>query len=136
MARNVDKFTVHDKETGYIYRWCNTDERSMLIRKEQGYEVCRYDEPELPSEISKDAIPAPGGVTRRRGTDLILCRIKQEVWDENVGSVIEENRQRHAGVIDTMIAQAKENAERGIRDAGLKIDRPLVFKDTAESFKQ
>lgn len=140
MARgNYDKFEVKDKETGYVYRWVNTDERAMLIRRDQGWEVCKFDEPELPSEIAADAVPAPGGVTRRRGSDLILCRMKQETWDENIGSRIEENRARHAGVIDTMVGAAKDNAERRMREAGLdpKAALPLVFKDTAErSFKQ
>jgi hypothetical protein len=133
-----DKFKVaeSDKDPNYIYRWVNTDERAMLHRIDQGYEVCKFDNPEIPVEVKNDLVAQTGGVTRRRGSDLILCRIRKTVHDENVESRRRDARDRHAGVIDNMVAQAKENAEAGARQAGVPIGSgPLVFKDTAGPFK-
>lgn len=133
-----DRFNVpeKDKDPNYIYRWCNTDERAMLQRLEQGYQVVKFDAPEIPSLVKGEAEPAPGGVARRRGSDLILCRIHKDVFEERIESKRRSNRDKHAGVIDDMVARARENAEQGLRNAGLKIpEHPLVFKDTAERFK-
>lgn len=132
-----DKFKVaeSDKDPNYIYRWVNVDERAMLQRIDQGYEVCKFDSPEIPTEVKNDLVAQTGGVTRRRGADLILCRIRKDIHAERVGSRIDENRKRHAGAIDNMVEQAKENAERALEAAGLKSTRPLVFKDTAGPFK-
>jgi hypothetical protein len=108
----------------------------MLHRIDQGYEVCKFDNPEIPVEVKNDLVAQTGGVTRRRGSDLILCRIRKTVHDENVESRRRDARDRHAGVIDNMVAQAKENAEAGARQAGVPIGSgPLVFKDTAGPFK-
>ncbi len=133
----IDKFEVKDKDPNYNYRWCNTDERAMLHRIDQGYEVCKFDSPELPTEIKNELVPGTGGVARRRGSDLILCRIRKDVFEENIESKRRSARERHAGAIDTMVAQAKENAERSLKAAGLSATSgPLVFKDTAGQFKQ
>jgi hypothetical protein len=134
-----DKFFVpeaqEDKE--HVYRWCNTDERAMLMRIDQGYVVCKFDSPELPAELKPDIVPAAGGVARRRGTDLILCKISKRAFEENIESKRRDARERHAGAIDNMVAAAKENAERAVRAAGLSPSSsgPLVFKDTAGPFK-
>jgi hypothetical protein len=131
-----DRFHVPDKDPNYIYRWVNTDERAMLQRKEQGYEVCMFKDPELPALVKGEAESAPGGVARRRGTDLILCKIRKDVFDEKVDSKRRAAHERHAGVIDDMVAQAKDSAEAAMKRAGAQLpSAPLVFKDTAGQFK-
>jgi hypothetical protein len=136
-----DRFFVPeaDKEPGYRYRWCNTDERNMLGRLAEGYEVVKFKEPELPKELRAEGaeVVPTSGVTRKRGTDLVLCRIREDAFQENIESRRRENRERHAGAIDTMVARAKENAERALAAAGLPAaSGPLVFKDSPGAFKQ
>lgn len=134
-----DKFRVPEALTDkeHIYRWVNTDERAMLQRMDQGYEVCKFDNPEIPAEVKPDLVAGSAGVARRRGTDLILCKIKRSVFDENIESRRREARERHAGAIDNMVAQARENAENAMRAAGLTAPTagPLVFKDGGGPFK-
>jgi hypothetical protein len=130
-----DKFYVPEAETDkeHIYRWCNQDERSMLRHLDQGYEVCHFDTAEVPEAVKMQAgnIEAgPGGVTRRRGTDLILCRIRRTAHDENIVGPKREMEARHAGVVDAMVAQANEEAMARSREQGNVGGKTLIFKES------
>lgn len=130
-----DQFEVPDKEPGYVYRWCNSDERAMLTRKAQGYEVVMDDKPEIDPRVQNPDAPASstGGVTRRRGSDLVLCRIKKEVFDEKIDSRRRALREQHRGSIDDTIVQTNRETESALRRAGQGHTRGLVFRTTPEA---
>lgn len=130
-----DQFHVPDKDPEFVYRWCNTDERSMLQRKAQGYEVVLDDKPEIdPRVTSPDVTPiaSSAGVTRRRGTDLVLCRIRKDAFDENIDSRRKALRAQHRGSIEDVVAQTNADTEAALRSRGQHA-RGLVFRTSPEA---
>jgi hypothetical protein len=124
-----DPFTVPDKDPNFVYRWCNTDERAMLMRKAQGYEVVMDDAPELPSLTG--APIASGQVTRRRGTDLVLCKINRKHFEETIDARRRTLQAQHRDSLETGVAQTNDNAEAAMRKLGQKT-KGLAFRTSPD----
>lgn len=120
-----DQFHVPDKDPAYIYRWCNTDERAMLHRKSQGYEVVIDDKPELPTVVTG---ATDGPTTRRRGQDLVLCRIKKEAFEANVESRRRALREHHAAANDLAIEGLDKHTRAELQARYGKKQKQLVFR--------
>jgi hypothetical protein len=129
---NFSKFDVPDKDPDFIYRWCNADDRAMLIRQAQGYEPV-YGDPEIKTSPVDPSI-SPGGALRRRGSDLILCRIPKRAFEENVEARRQVMREQHQGTIDRSVEQLNDEVESSLRAQGHR-GKGLAFKTTAEPFK-
>lgn len=113
-----DQFDVPDKDPNYVYRFCNSDERAMRIRKAQGYETV----------VTEAANAAPtGDATQRRGIDLVLCRIPRKLFEERVDSRRKAMHAQHRGAIDTAIENANELGRQALKDRGATV-RSLAFK--------
>jgi len=125
-----DPFTVPDKDPNFVYRWCNTDERAMLLRKAQGYEVVMDDAPELPN--LSGAPLASGQVTRRRGTDLVLCKIPRKHFEETIDARRKALQLQHRESLETGVAGANDNAEAALQKLGQKT-KGLAFRTSADS---
>jgi len=127
----VDQFKVPEASDNseYVYRWCNTDERAMRKRRAEGYETVIDAAPEL--QLDPNAPAPPGGVTRRRGSDLILCRIKRTAYEENIVRRNRENKARQQGAIDAAVDQINEAAESAVRAAGHRT-KGLAFRTSAD----
>jgi hypothetical protein len=127
-----DQFEVKDKDPAFVYRWCNADDRAMLRHKGNGYEPVMGD-PELPTQTA----PVEGaGVLRRRGTDLILCRIPREVHERTIEARRRELRAQHSNAVDSAIDQANESAEASVYNRTQRHTKGLVFRTEAGPFKK
>lgn len=141
MADNVEQapdlpdfFYWPDKEDGYYYRFVNEKDRNLMLAQYDGFEpVLETEENQklmgrLPSAIG--AAATVGGVVRRG--DLVLMRVRKEQAARTFKARERQIRERHATTIDTMVAQANENAVKAARDAGVEVpkDRPLVFVES------
>ena len=127
MERN-DQFFVKDKDPNYVYRWCNSDDRAMRSHQADGYETVLDPTPEnATTEIPKDG----AGVTRRRGQDLVLCRIPRERFNETVGARRAELAAHHRGAQDNSLEQINDHMRNELQKRGGKnIPRQLVFRST------
>jgi hypothetical protein len=125
-----DQFHVPDKDPNFIYRWCNTDDRGMLLRKSQGYEVVVDTTPELDPIVKSDTPTTAGATaTRRRGHDLILCRIPRTRFDETLGERRKALEAQHRSSVDDALAQVSADAESSLRARGQNA-RGLAFRTT------
>lgn len=126
-----DGFDVPDKDPDFKYRWCNSDTRAMMRHKHQGYEVV-MDEAKTPivQKVENAQSPNPGQVTRTRGNDLVLMRIRKDVFEKNIESRRAAIRAQHEGAIDNAISQADENAVRKARERNIRGVKRLVFRTT------
>lgn len=127
-----DQFHVNDAEPGFVYRWCNTDERAMLRHQANGYEVVQGAKPELTPVGKETSQPGTTGTTRRRGADLVLCRIPQAAFDENYESRRKTMRDQQTGAVDASIDQINADVEAALRQRN-QTARGLVFKSSADS---
>jgi hypothetical protein len=127
---------VSDKDPNHVYRWCNTHERAMNLRRYQGWETAFTKDavpPEIAAQGQSTAAPA-GGTTITRG-DLILMRMPKELHEERIVRPIRERRERQNITLDTMVQQANEEAQRALRAAGYdkaQIRDAHVFQSTAD----
>jgi hypothetical protein len=130
-----DRFFVADKDPEYMYRWCNERERVMLERIDQGFEVVSGGS-ELPPELRavQSTENPTGGNIRKRG-DVILMRCKRDVYEEKVLKPKREMRKRQEVSFDTAVEQANEQAQRLMRNAGLRgesVRKHMVFREDVE----
>lgn len=130
-----DEFFVPDKDPGYVYKWCNSRERVMMQRSRQGYEVVT--EPEKLPEAIRLVNPLPEGtptsLVRRRG-DLVLMKIRRDLWERNVQGPIEDMKSRHRITAEEMVAQVNDQTRRLMKKAGIPesaIPRTMVFVDSS-----
>lgn len=130
-----DQFHVPDKDPDYVYRWCNTDDRAMLQRRAQGYEPVLDATPEIDPRIKGPEVPgAPAtAATRRRGHDLILCRIPRKRFEETLGARRRALEAQHRDSIDDAIEQVAADASDALRVRSGKSARGLAFKTTPDS---
>lgn len=128
-----DPFYVGDKDPNFVYRWCNTDERAMLARRAQGYETVVDEKPEIDSLSGPVAELASGGHIRRRGTDLVLCRISRERFNRSIDAKRVQLRQMHNNAADDAVAETDANAARSLRASGYKPVRGLAFRSSDDS---
>jgi len=131
-----DRFFVSDKDPDYVYRWCNEKERVMLERIDQGFEVAKGKEVELPVELRplQTTETPTAGTVRRRG-DVILMRCRRDVFEARVLKPREAQRERQKMTVDTMIHQANEHAQRDLRKAGYRDDqvrKRMMFSEDSE----
>lgn len=128
-----DKFTVPDKDPEYIYRWCNNDDRAMLAHQNDGYEVVIDDKPEINRGVQQaesQPLASSGGVTRRRGPELILMRIRKDRHAETVGARREYLAAHHRGALDGAVEQANEAARQQLSERNMRAPKSLVFQST------
>jgi len=128
-----DRLFVREKDPNYYYRWCNERDLVMLQRVDQGFEVVKGANDALPPELRDlQSTETPGGGDVRRRGDVILMRIRRDLYEENILRPKKEAAERQNATFDTMIQQADEQARRALRDHGVKgetLRRPLVFRD-------
>ena len=125
------QFDVKDKDPGYVYRWCNTDDRAMLRHKANGYEPV-YGDP----EIKETSTQEPGTALRKRGQDLILMRIPRRAFDRNIEARRQELRQLHAtrSNQEDIVEGANTSVHEGMRRSGVTSKRALVFATKDEPY--
>lgn len=113
-----------------MYRWCNSDERAMLRHQANGYEAVLSDKPEI---TVPGAVPVPaGGMTRKRGPDLVLCRISRRAFEENIEARRKALRDQHEANIDDSIDAINADVESAMKARGQTV-RGLVFKSSADA---
>jgi hypothetical protein len=62
--------------------------------------------------------------------DLILFRMKKELYEKNVKAAVNEARVRSESTLDTMVMQANDKAAKSLKDRGQKrIPKNLVFRE-------
>ena len=139
MAENelVDEFYVADKESGYVYKWSNSREREMMKKLRKGYEV--VETPEAIPDVVRALNPSmqgPATTVRQRG-DLVLMRIRQDLWEKNVAGPIRLQRQRQKGALGDAVQRATETQARQLREKNMKVPAtPMVFETDPEAFKR
>src|SRR5262245_24901453 len=91
-----DEFFVSDKDPDYVYKWVNSRERVVQQRARQGYEIETRPEdiPEALRLLNPVDPNAPQSVVRRRG-DLVLMKIRRDLWERNVRGPITAMKERH-----------------------------------------
>lgn len=111
-----DIFSVPDADPDYVYRWLNRQDRNMVLGIQKGWEVV-MGAPEIPPSIraqfqgvTGQAAPVGNPDEIRTRGDLILCRMKKDLYEERVVGPIRERRARHSSSLDTLVEQANDQA--------------------------
>jgi hypothetical protein len=140
-----DRLFVPDKDPAYVYRWINASQgphgdQNLYMTQWEGWEPAPMDPTKLPPGVLAavgQEVSAPGGGTIHRRGDLVLYRMKREVWERTIHAETEENRKRQETTLDTMVLQAQENAARALRSRGqTRIPSNLVFRENIEDLSQ
>jgi hypothetical protein len=129
-----DELNVPDKDPAFKYKWCNSRERVMRRRLDQGYEVVPPDE--TPAVI-RQLNPSAGGDTVRTRGDLVLMRIKNDVHAERIAGPIEAAKARQKEASDDMTDAANDRIVKEMAKKGVvgKRDR-MIFPTTGDPFKR
>lgn len=131
-----DLLYVPNKEEGYVYHWFNASpsqhgDFNLFTAQNEGWDAV-LDLSKVPTDILNrvgQSSDSPGGGVVRRG-DLVLYRMPREQWERTVHAETEANRSRMATTIDTMVAQAHEQAAKALKDRGQsRIPSKLVFRE-------
>jgi hypothetical protein len=133
-----DRLFVPDKDPEFEYRWMNCSagpqgDQNMYMAQYDGWEPAPMDDKLIPPGIltaSQQQISSPGGGTAHRRGDLVLYRMRKEMFDKTIRADADEARKRGDVTLDTMVMQAQENAARALRARGQKrIPGNLVFRE-------
>ena len=78
MTELRDRLFIRDKDPEYYYRWCNQRDLNMLTRVDQGFEVVKGANEELPPELRdlQSTQNPGGGSVRQRSTDSQPIQLK------------------------------------------------------------
>ncbi len=118
-----DKFLVTNKDPNYQYRWINKNlDHHVSERLTDGWEPVRGSD--LPEDLRLEILGKVGQSTERpaggplhmRG-DLVLMRMKKDLFEEKVKRPIEQNRQRQHASLDTLVARANDHVKQSLRRA-------------------
>src|SRR5262245_17081164 len=133
-----DRLFVPDKDPDYVYHWMNAasgpqGDQNLYMATWEGWEPAPMDPDKLPPAVlnaTQQQISQAGGGTGHRRGDLVLYRMRREVWEKTVHASTQENLRRQQTTLDTMVLQAQENAARALRERGQSnIPKNLVFSE-------
>ena len=132
-----DKFLVMDKDPNYQYRWINKNlDHHVSEKLSDGWEPVRgSDLPqdlrnEIMGKIGQSTTTPAGGPLHMRG-DLVLMRMKKDLFEERVARPIEQNRARQQASVDTLVSRANDHVKTQLRRANQReIRERHVFTTT------
>jgi hypothetical protein len=131
-----DEFFVPNKDPNYVYHWANTRERVQLLKARQGYEIVQEPE-EVPEAIRLLNPPIDGAASstvRRRG-DVVLMKIRKDLWERNVNGPVAAAKARSHVSAEQMVGAANDAARRALRARGIpeaQIPSNMVYLDKSE----
>lgn len=127
-----DEFHVSDQDPNYVYRWTNQKDSIVSMRLRQGYELVKGDDPDIPEEIRKlQSTGNPGGGQLRQRGDVLLMRIKKDVYETRVKARNDAARERQQASVDDMVSRANDETRKMLRRyyAPQQIPKSMVYDE-------
>jgi hypothetical protein len=137
MSQPHDIFYVPDMDPEFEYHWMNRADRNVVIALNEGWEVVTG-APEIPDAVrlklqgitgqSKES----GGLDqiRTRG-DLVLMRMKKDLFETRVAGPDRARLARHSSSLDTMVEQANDSIRASLsKSRQQNIRQRQVFQTT------